>query len=154
MFLGSILGSIVLSLGAPATGDPQTVVIAWRAVEDANTFLTVPGMLVVGVSGLALMLVQGRRPWQERWVGLKLLLMIAIVANATLLILPAEDQLRHLATALPASEARESFMNAALKQQIYGAANLALITLAAVLGVVKPRLQGARASRFRRTLVS
>jgi len=154
MFLGSILGSIVLSLGAPATGDPQTVVFAWRAIDKANTFLTTPGMLPVGVSGLALILVQGRRPWQELWVGLKILLWIAIVANATLLIVPTEDQLQHLATALPASEARESFMNAALKQQIYGAANLALITLAAVLGVVKPRLQGARASRFRRTLAS
>lgn len=103
---------------------------------------------VAGVSGVALMLVQGQRPWQERWRGLKILLMIAIVANAALLIVPTEDQLLHLATALPASEARESFVNAALKQQIYGAANLTFITLAAVLGVVKPRLQGARASCF------
>lgn len=39
---------------------------------------------VAGVSGVALMLVQGQRPWQERWLDLKILLMIAIVANAAL----------------------------------------------------------------------
>lgn len=145
MFLGSILGSIVLSLGAPVTGDPQYVVLAWHAIGRTNAILTTPGMLLVALTGFALMIVERLSPRKEVWLAVKMMLMVAIVANANLLIVPAEEQLRQYAEALPAADARAMFTSMAIRQQIYGAINLALISLAAVLGVVKPRVR--RASR-------
>src|SRR5262249_29054377 len=144
MFLGSILGSIVLALGAPVTGDPQNVVFAWQAIGRTNAILTTPGMLLVGLTGIALMIVERRNPLEQVWVAVKLLLMIAVVANAYLLLDPAEEQLRHYAAALPAADARAMFANLASRQQIFGAINLAVIVLASVLGVLKPRMRPAR----------
>jgi len=143
MLLGSILGSIVLSLGAPATGDPQNVVFAWQAIGRANAILTTPGMLLVGLTGVGLMMVERRKPWEEGWLALKIVVMIATIANAYLLIDPAEEQLRQYAVALPTGDSRAMFANLAIRQQIFGAINLALIVLASVLGVVKPRMRRA-----------
>lgn len=145
MFLGSVLGSIVLGLGAPATGDPQYVVFAWHAIGRTNAILTTPGMLLVALTGFALMIVERLNPRKEVWLAVKILSIVAIVANANLLIVPAEEQLRQFAEALPAADARAAFNSMAVRQQVYGAINLALISLASVLGVVKPR--GRRASR-------
>jgi uncharacterized membrane protein len=150
MFLGSILGNIVLSLGAPATGDPHAVVFAWRAIGVANTFLTVPGLLLTVASGLLLIPTQGRNPRYERWLVLKILAVIGIIVVATTLIEPSEEQLRQLATGLPDLGARAVFMDVAIRQQMYGAINLALVVLASVLGVFKPRLGGKTPRRLRR----
>lgn len=150
MFLGSILGSIVLSLGAPATGDPHAVVFAWHAIGAANTFLTVPGLLLMVASGLLLIPTQGRSPRHERWLALKILAVLAIIVVAATLIEPSEEQLRQLSTALPDLGARAVFMDAAIRQQIYGVINLALVVLASVLGVFKPGLGGKTPRRLRR----
>src|SRR5205807_2723998 len=82
MFVGSILGNIVLSLGAPATGDPGAVVFAWRAIAAANTFLTIPGLAILIGSGILLILMQERSPRRERWLALKILAVIGIVVIA------------------------------------------------------------------------
>jgi amino acid transporter len=150
MFLGSILGNIVLSLGAPATGDPGAVVFAWRAIASANTFLTIPGLAILIGSGVLLVLAQGRSPRRERWLAFKILAVIGIVVIAAALIEPSEDQLRVLAQSLPDPAARASFTEAAVRQQIYGAVNLALIVLASALVVFKPRLGGVVPRRLRR----
>jgi hypothetical protein len=150
MFLGSILGNIVLSLGAPATGDPGAVVFAWRAIASANRFLTIPGLAILIGSGVLLVLAQGRSPRRERWLAFKILAVIGIVVIAAALIEPSEDQLRVLAQSLPDPAPRTSFTEAAVRQQIYGAVNLALIVLASALVVFKPRLGGMVPRRLRR----
>jgi hypothetical protein len=150
MFLGSILGNIVLGVGAPATGDPGAVVFAWRAIASTNTFLTIPGLATLIGSGLLLILAQDRSPRRERWLAFKILAVIGIVVIAAALIAPSEDQLRALAKSLPDPAARASFTEVAVRQQIYGAVNLALIVLASVLVVFKPRLGGMVPRRLRR----
>lgn len=150
MFLGSILGNIVLSLGAPATGDPGAVVFAWRAIGSANTFLTIPGLAILIGSGLLLIPAQDRSPTRERWLAFKMLAVIGIVVITAALIEPSEDQLRDLAKSLPGAAARASFMEVAVRQQIYGAVNLALVVLASALVVFKPRLGGMVPRRLRR----
>jgi hypothetical protein len=150
MFVGSILGNIVLSLGAPATGDASAVVFAWRAIASANTFLTIPGLALLIASGFLLIPVQGRSPRRERWLAFKILAVIGIVVIAAALIAPSEDQLRALAKSLPDPAAHASFIEVAVRQQIYGAVNLALVVLASALVVLKPRLGGAVPRRLRR----
>jgi hypothetical protein len=150
MFLGSILGNIVLSLGAPATGDPGAVVFAWRAIGSTNTFLTIPGLAILIGSGLVLIPAQDRSPTRERWLAFKMLAVIGIVVIAAALIEPSEDQLREIAKSLPDPAARASFTEVAVRQQIYGAVNLALVVLASALVVFKPRLGGMIPHRLRR----
>jgi hypothetical protein len=150
MFVGSILGNIVLSLGAPAMGDPGAVVFAWRAIASANTFLTIPGLALLIGSGFLLIPVQDRSPRRERWLAFKILAVIGIVLIAAALIQPSEDQLRALAKSLPDPAAHASFTEVAVRQQIYGAVNLALVVLASALVVFKPRLGGVVPRRLRR----
>jgi hypothetical protein len=150
MFVGSILGSIVLSLGSPATGDPSRVVFAWRAIGAANAYLTIPGLALMIVTGLLLVPAQRRSPRQERWLVLKIAAVAAIVIVAATLIEPSEDQLRELAGSLPDAAARATFMEVAARQQIYGAMNLALVALVSVLAVLKPRLGGHLPRRLTR----
>jgi hypothetical protein len=150
MFVGSILANIVLSLGAPATGDPAAVVFAWRAIASTNAFLTIPGLGILVGSGLLLIAVQDRNPSRERWLALKLFAVIGIVVIAAGLIEPSEDQLRLLAKSLPDAAARASFAEVAVRQQLYGAVNLALVILASALGMFKPRLGGTAPRRLSR----
>ena len=141
-FLASIFGSMVLSTGAPATRDPNQVLFAWRAIGSANQLLTVPGLLLMIASGLLLILVQGRDPRQERWLVLKILAVAAILIVSAVQIEPSEEHLRQLPNALPESSAQTAFMNVAVRQEIYGAINIALVVLASALAAFKPRLGG------------
>lgn len=76
--------------------------------------------------------------------------MTGIVVIAAALLEPSEDQLRVLAKSLPDAAARASFMEVAVRQQVYGAVNLALVALASALVVFKPRLRGMVPRRLRR----
>lgn len=75
--------------------------------------------------------------------------MVGIVVIAATLIEPSEDHLRVLAKSLPDPAARASFMEVAVRQQLYGAVNLALAVIASALVVFKPRLGGMMPRRLR-----
>ena len=71
MFVSSILANIVLSLGAPATGDPAAVLFAWRAIASTNTFLTIPGLAILIGGGLPLPDAAARTSFAEVACGRK-----------------------------------------------------------------------------------
>jgi len=150
MFVGSILGTIVLSLGAPATGDPNAVVFAWRAIGSANTLLTIPGLAITIVTGVLLVPTQDRSPGRERWATIKILAVLAIVVIAVALIELSEDKLRDLSRSLHDPAARAAFTEVAVTQGTHGAINLALVILGSVLAILKPRLGGMMPRRLRR----
>jgi uncharacterized membrane protein len=140
LFLGSILASTVLSLSAPATGDPQKVYFAWRAIGHIESTLTTPGLMLSVLTGIGLWIVDMRNPLKEPWLAFKLVLTVAILGNALILIVPREEQLREATAVIPYVTGTVADM--ARRLGIFGALNVAMALIAALLGVFKPRLRG------------
>jgi Predicted integral membrane protein (DUF2269) len=145
LFLGSICASTLLSVSLSGTADPKAAIFTWNAIARNAAILTVPGLVLATLSGIALMVVEHRSPRQQMWVAAKIVLTIAIFLNAILLIMPAEDELLAFAGELPAAEAQAAFKTTLAHQQTYGAINLILAIVVSVLGVVGPRVRRATA---------
>jgi len=140
LFLGSILTYAIASgLAASAVGD---VAFTRRLVEAGVRYLTLPGLGVIIVSGAGL--AAGRfRPRENRWLGIKLVVTGAIVANAVLFILPAARQASGLAAASVAAGGQllAGYAEAYAIETVAGAVNIGLALLAAVFGIVRPSLR-------------
>jgi hypothetical protein len=139
-FVGSVFASTVLSLSAPASGNPQKVYFAWRAIGRIESVVTTPGLVLTVLTGIGLMIVDLRNPLKQRWLALKLVLTVAIIGNALILIVPREEQLREATAVLPYVTA--TVADIADRLGVFGAMNVALALIAAFLGVFKPGLGG------------
>lgn len=143
-FLGSILAFIVAS--QIAQGMPLQSLATLRAFVDAGTLaLTLPGMWLVAVTGLAGAMMRGSL-FSEGWLLIKQGLMLLIILNAHFIVVPAVFEVSRLAVegassgALPAG-----YASAYLRESLAGGANIALALGAAALGVWKPRRRQAAA---------
>jgi hypothetical protein len=77
-----------------------------------------------------------RNPLKELWLAFKIVLTVAIMANALILIVPREEELREATAVLPYVTATVADM--ARRLGIFGALNVAMALIAAFLGVFKP----------------
>ncbi len=145
LFLGSILGHIVAGAagGAPGTA---SCLYAREHIALATQFLTLPGLGLAVVSGVALAIVSRQSPLRQRWLAAKIALTLAILANSALFVAPAGARALVGAVALSKGDgAAIAEILAALRvEQIAGAVNILLILAIVLLGVFKPRLQWRR----------
>ena len=144
LFLGSILGHIVASAAAGAPGT-ASFLFAREQIALATQFLTLPGLALSVLSGIALMAVSRLSPLRHRWLAAKIALTLAIMANSALFLAPAGAHA--LAGALALSKGADAMIEiaAALRAEQYaGAVNILLILSIVLLGVFKPRLQSRR----------
>jgi hypothetical protein len=92
------------------------------------------------LTGIGLWIVDMRNPLKEPWLAFKLVLTVAILGNALILIVPREEQLREATAVIP--YVTETVADLARRLGIFGALNVAMALIAALLGVFKPRLRG------------
>lgn len=145
LFLGSILGHIVASVAAGAPGG-ASFLYARQHIALATQFLTLPGLALSVLSGIALAASSRLSPLRHRWLAAKIALTLAVMANSALFLAPAGARALAGALALARGDAGAmAEIGAALRVEQYaGAANILLILLIVVLGVFKPRLQSRR----------
>jgi hypothetical protein len=145
LFLGSILGHIVASAAAGAPGT-ASFLYAREHIALATQFLTLPGLALSVLSGIALVVGSRLSPQRHRWLAAKIALTVAVMANSALFLAPAGA--RAFAGALALSKGDAAAMTeivAALRAEQYaGAVNILLILSIVLLGVFKPRLQWRR----------
>jgi hypothetical protein len=145
MFFGSILAHITAGFIPGARDDPQTALIARQAIDVATTYLTVPGLVLLLLTGF-FMIVKGKLPiLRIRWLTLHATFGSLIALNAAFVLYPTGQELLETAShvvsgALPmeqlhAIEGREA---------AFGAANLLLCLAAVFVGVIKPRIGKAK----------
>jgi hypothetical protein len=140
LFLGSIATFAVAS-AVPEAGDLPSLAVVRRVISAGTSFLTLPGLGVLVVSGTAM--VWGRAGLaRQRWLRIMALAGLAVVANALLLVVPAERSATRLAEegvatgGLPAA-----YAGAYAVESAAGGLNVVLALLAMAAGVLRP---GAR----------
>jgi hypothetical protein len=134
LFLGSILGFIVVSAVAAPTG-AVGLAVARRVISAGTWALTMPGLACLAVSGVAL--AAGRFDLRANpWLSFKIAALLVIVINAALVILPAARTASQLAErALTDGVLSPAYARAYLTESIAGALNVLLALGAAAAGV-------------------
>ena len=132
LFLGSIFGHIVAGIlgGGPVSGD--RFLVAREHISAATQFLTVPGLVLVLLSGIGLWLKN------SRWLGVHMGLAVLVTLIAFVVVLPAGAEMMSLASTDMAANV-EKIMAANRFEDIGGAVNVLLILIITGLGVAKPR---------------
>lgn len=140
-FLGSILGHVVDGLHA---GHPGTLsfLSARQNIALTTQQLTMPGLLLTIVSGLAMLTVARPSPWRKPWllVHAGLGLLIAILTFKCLV--PTGQALLQDAASLARASDPVGYARVLASmdlERIAGAANLALTFVIVCVGVWKPR---------------
>ena len=137
LFLGSIFGHIVAGSlgGGPVSGD--RFLAAREHISAATQFLTVPGLVLVLLSGIGLWLM-GWSLKNSRWLGVHMGLAVLVTLIAFVVVLPAGAEMMSLASTDMAANV-EKIMAANRFEDIGGAVNVLLILIITGLGVAKPK---------------
>jgi len=106
-------------------------------ISAATQFLTVPGLVLVLLSGIGLWLM-GWSLKNSRWLGVHMGLAVLVTLIAFVAVLPAGAEMMSLASTDMAANV-EKIMAANRFEDIGGAVNVLLILIITGLGVVKPR---------------
>ena len=89
MFLGSILGHVVVGFVPGKATDPQVSVFVRQAIVIATDILTLPGLLLLAVTGLIMLLRRGRKAFSARWLVIHTVFGLLIILNAGAVLYPA-----------------------------------------------------------------
>lgn len=142
VFLGSIPGHIVLGRLVDPTADLQGFALLTHAKYMSVLLLTLPGLLLMFLTGIALMLRRGMTPNKLRWMAAKLTLVALIALNGAFVLTPlARDIAAAAQAAVTTGSLASGFADLARKEAAFGAANLAMILAVIGLAVVRPSLR-------------
>ncbi|HEY0722241.1 MAG TPA: hypothetical protein VGE50_13425 [Gammaproteobacteria bacterium] len=135
LFLGSILTYVLIS--AQIEGATLEQIAFGRAIISMGTRdLTLPGLWLLIISGIGLGYL--REGQQRPYLKLKLLLAALIISNAYLLVVPAATSATVLAEhSVMMGQLSAGYQPAYLRETIFGALNVVLTCVLAVLGVWK-----------------
>jgi hypothetical protein len=134
LLLGSILTFLVASSVGERGGSVELAAIR-RVISAGTTALTLPGLLLLAVSGAAL-LKTGSGAWKQRSVRVMALALAGIIANGVLVVLPSVHAATTLAEAsLAAGYLLPAYQHAYAMESAAGNINIALVLVALVVGV-------------------
>lgn len=134
LFLGSIFTFAVAS-GVPRSGDLAGLLVARKIISAGTTFLTLPGLALLLVSGLTLAAVD-RGKLKELWVRVMLVAAILVLGNAALVVLPAVASTTSLAvSSVQAGHLVEGYHSAYVTESVAGGINILLALVAVAAGV-------------------
>jgi len=138
-FVGSIFGHILLR----NLGDPKADLVGFAVLMQAKSMnvllLTMSGLILMLLTGIALMWRRGMTPKKLRWLGMKLVLVALIALNGTFVLTPLSRNMATLAQdAVTTGHLPTIFYDLQRKEDAFGIANLAMILTVMSLAVAKP----------------
>lgn len=142
MFLGSIIGYIVVNGMAVKSTNLEVVSFAKYFVYFGTRIITVPGMWILILTGILLSYSSGYKIRANGWLKAKLLISLFIILIATFLIVPATKELAHIASDSVVKGALNPNMSKfQMREDIFGTinvigifANLILVTIFRKIG--------------------
>jgi hypothetical protein len=145
MFLGSILGHVSIGF-VPGTNDPaQAMLFGRQAIEIATWSLTIPGLILLAVTGLFMTLHRRLGFGRRRWLTAHQIAGVLILLNAALVLVPVGDDLLDVAAKIiEGSESIEDFTALSSRESMFGAANLLLALATIFVAALKPALGQSR----------
>lgn len=140
MFLGSVFGHITVGFVPGADREPETVLFARQAIEAATLYVTIPGLILVLLTGI-FMMVYGRMGFfRVRWLTIHQILGGLIFLNAVLILYPVGGELAAAAGQLvQGSLSLEQFQAIAARERTFGPINVFLALATVFIAVLKPR---------------
>lgn len=137
VLIGSILGHIVLA----QTAAPTDASYAWAqaAKHQSTLLLTLPGLAIIGLSGLLLTVRRGLV--RRRWLQVKVALVALVGLNGALILSPLGAE---LAARAAAGAPAEVLLDLSAREALFGAVNLTLIVVVVALAIIRPRLGQSR----------
>lgn len=135
IFLGSILTFIVISAlieGASL----ENIAFGRKIISTGTNVLTLPGMWVLAITGV--WMGYKRYGLKQRFFQIKLLLITLVVINAYFFIVPAATSATEIAVhSLAQGQLLPEYKAAYMQESIFGAINVLLTLMAAIVGVWK-----------------
>ena len=145
MFLGSILGHISIGFVPGAKDQAQVMLFGRQAIEIATWSLTIPGLALLGVTGLFMTFRGGLGFGRRRWLTMHQIIGALILLNAALILVPVGGDLVDLASKIiQGSGSIDAFVRLAGQERTFGAANLVLALATIFIAVLKPALGQSR----------
>lgn len=133
LFLGSILTFVLISTLIEGAG-LEEVVFGRKIISTGTSVLTLPGMWMLAVTGILTGYL--RYGFRQRYLQIKLLIMLLIVCNAYLFVVPAVSAATELAEqSLASGQLLDEYVSAYMRESLFGAVNVLLVLAAAVVGV-------------------
>lgn len=142
MFLGSIIGYVVVGGMIEKSTNLEVVSFAKSFVYLGTRIITVPGMWILILTGILLSYSSGYKIGANGWLKAKLLISLLIILNGTFLIVPATKELAHIADDSVVKGALNPNMSKfQMREDIFGTinvigifANLILVTIFRKIG--------------------
>ncbi|HRY24492.1 MAG: DUF2269 family protein [Geminicoccaceae bacterium] len=146
LFFGSILAHVTTGLIPGAEDDPQTALVIRQAIAIATSYLTMPGLILLLVTGTS-MIVKARLPiFRLRWLTLHALFGLLIALNAALVLYPTGREALEVATQVAAGLLPIDQLHAlGAREATFGPVNVLLCLATVLVAVIRPRLGKARA---------
>ncbi len=139
MFVGNILTAAVWKMRADASGDLHVIDYAQRGVMFADYVFTLPGALLIVVSGLWMTDLSGRNLFQTGWLFTALILLIVALLIWLLELLPVQRRLIRTADeAVRTGQLDPVFKALTLRWSIFGVIAALLPLVNVYLMVFKP----------------
>jgi Predicted integral membrane protein (DUF2269) len=146
MFLGSILGHITIGFVPGANDQPAAMLFGRQAIEIATWALTIPGLVLLAVTGLFMTLYGQLGFLKLRWLSVHQLIGALILLNAALFLVPVGGDLLDAASEIAkGSGSRETFAALAGRERTFGPVNLILALVTIFVAVLRPALGQPRA---------
>ncbi len=140
MFFGSILGHAIAGVVSAASNDPSVFNIVRQVIEVETRYLTLPGLIIFALSGVA-MIVVGKIPVSRiRWLALHIVIGVLVILNAFIVLIPIGDELLQASLQLvDGSVSFEQIGELKNKEAIFGAFNIVACFVLITIAVIKPK---------------
>lgn len=136
LFFGSILGHAIADLAEGVHGNTQAYLVARQIVDVATWYLTLPGLVLLTLTGIGLVVMR-QRPL--RHLRLHLFIATLILANAIFILLPTGQVILGVANNLAAGTGNSGKLSILQgREAMFGAINILLCLAATFIGVIKP----------------
>lgn len=145
MFLGSILGHVTIGFVPGAKDQAHAMLFGRQAIEIATWSLTIPGLVLLAVTGLFMTVRGGLGFGRRRWLTVHQIIAALILLNAALVLVPVGSDLLDVASKIVEGTASmEDFLARAGRERMFGAANVVLALATIFVAVLKPALGQTR----------
>lgn len=143
LFFGSILGHAIAGLAESVHDGPVTERLVRQVIDVATWYLTVPGLVLLTLTGIAMIVMRRASLLKMRWTFLHVFIAVLILLNATFVLLPTGQAILTIADGLAAGTGTNAGLQILEgREAMFGAINILLCLTAVFVGVIKPRLGG------------
>ncbi|MEK8015992.1 MAG: DUF2269 family protein [Candidatus Parabeggiatoa sp.] len=145
LFFGSILGHAVAGIVSSGSTSPELLYIVRQVVEAETIYLTVPGLILFSITGIALIVI-GKLPIRKlRWLTAHVAIGVIVILNAILFLAPTGQELLEASQQLASggtAVSLEQIHALETKEAVFGAINIISCLILVTIAVIKPKWGG------------